>query len=95
MFGMVAATGIRILSAVDYSKNRNNLYIVAISIGFGMIPLIAPKFFQYMPKALSPLLHSGILIGAIVALLLNLYFNGTKSSDEASAEAAKTAHGSE
>jgi len=36
MFGMVAATGIRILSTVDYKGNRNNLYIVALSIGFGL-----------------------------------------------------------
>ena len=35
--------GIRILSNVDYKNNRNNLFIVAISIGIGMIPpLIAP-----------------------------------------------------
>ena len=44
MFGMVAATGVRILSGVDYQGNRNNLYIVAISIGFGLIPLVAPQF---------------------------------------------------
>ena len=30
MFGMVAATGIRILADVDFKNNRNNLYIVAI-----------------------------------------------------------------
>ena len=51
MFGMVAATGIRILSNVDYKTNRNNLFIVAISIGIGMIPLIAPNFKQWMPHS--------------------------------------------
>ena len=30
MFGMVAATGIRILGTVDYGKNRNNLFIVCL-----------------------------------------------------------------
>ena len=95
MFGMVAATGIRILSAVDFGANRNNLYIVAISLGFGMIPLVAPKFFQYMPKALTPLLHSGILLTAIVAVLLNIYFNGVKTQAEAEADAASSSHGSE
>ena len=43
MFGMVAATGIRILSTVDYKGNRNNLYVVALAIGFGLIPLVAPR----------------------------------------------------
>ena len=42
MFGMVAATGIRILSGVDFKTNRNNAMIVAVSIGIGMVPLIAP-----------------------------------------------------
>ena len=54
MFGMVAATGIRILSDVDYKTSRNNLYVVAISIGFGMIPLVAPTFFDKLPKELEP-----------------------------------------
>ena len=95
MFGMVAATGIRILSGVDFAGNRNNLYIVAVSLGFGMIPLVAPKFFQYMPKAVAPLLHSGILLTAVLAVLLNIYFNGVKSQSEAEAEAAASSHGSE
>lgn len=95
MFGMVAATGIRILASVDYQTNRNNLFIVAISIGFGMVPLVADKFAQHMPKALSPLLHSGILLCAISAVLLNLYFNGLKSQEEAEAEAKANTHGSE
>ena len=76
MFGMVAATGIRILSKVDFNGNRHNLFIVAISIGFGMIPLIAPKFNIWLPKEIHPLIDSGILLAAIVAILLNLFFNG-------------------
>ena len=53
MFGMVAATGIRILSSVDFAGNRNNLFVVAVSLGFGMIPLIAPDF-QAMDAARHP-----------------------------------------
>ena len=95
MFGMVAATGIRILSDVDYKTSRNNLYVVAISIGFGMIPLVAPTFFDKLPKELSPILHSGILLTAISAVVLNLYFNGVVSQAEAQAAAKRTTHGSE
>jgi NCS2 family nucleobase:cation symporter-2 len=95
MFGMVAATGIRILSDVDYKTSRNNLYVVAISIGFGMIPLVAPTFFDKLPKELSPILHSGILLTAISAVVLNLYFNGIVSQAEAQAAAKRTTHGSE
>ena len=88
MFGMVGATGVRILGAVDFANNRNNLFVVAVSVGFGMIPLVAPSFFKQMPHALHPLLESGILLCAIAAVTLNLFFNGLSSS-EAAREAAK------
>ena len=91
MFGMVAATGIRILAGVDYTKNRNNLFVVAISIGFGMIPLVAPNFKQWMPHGLHPLIESGILLASISAVLLNLFFNGASSDSRDAIEAAKQA----
>jgi uracil-xanthine permease len=91
MFGMVAATGIRILANVDFKTNRHNLYIVAIAIGAGMIPLVAPRWSQQMPHALAPLLESGILLTAIAAVLLNLYFNGAKGGAADAVEAAKLA----
>ena len=91
MFGMVAATGIRILSTVDYKGNRHNLYIVALSIGFGLIPLVAPLWMQQMPHGLHPLLESGILLTSISAVLLNLFFNGAREDRGAAIEAAKTA----
>ena len=37
MFGMVTATGIRILGGVDFRDNRANGMIVAVCIGVGMI----------------------------------------------------------
>jgi NCS2 family nucleobase:cation symporter-2 len=86
MFGMVAATGIRILSGVDFQNNRANLYIVAISIGFGMIPLVADKFFVQMPRFLEPLLGSGILLASIVAVTQNLFFNRLRSASHAAEE---------
>ena len=91
MFGMVAATGIRILANVDFKSSRHNLYIVAIAIGAGMIPLVAPRWSQQMPHALQPLLESGILLTAITAVLLNLYFNGSKGGAAQAVEAAKLA----
>ena len=91
MFGMVAATGIRILSRVDYAGNRNNLYIVALSIGFGLIPLVAPRWTQQMAHSLHPLLESGILLTAVAAVVLNIFFNGAKGDDAGAVEAAKAA----
>ncbi|MFT3780311.1 MAG: nucleobase:cation symporter-2 family protein [Ottowia sp.] len=91
MFGMVAATGIRILGGVDFKHNRHNALIVAISIGVGMIPLVAPRYSQWMPHAIHPLIESGILLASIAAVLLNLYFNGARGDSRGAIEAAKQA----
>jgi uric acid transporter len=95
MFGMVAATGARILTQVDFSRNRFNLFIVAISTGFGMIPLVAPNFFRYTPDALHPLLESGILLAATSSVILNVFFNGLRSPEVAQLEASTVAAASE
>ncbi len=91
MFGMVAATGVRILTNVDFRNNRMNMFIVAISVAVGMIPLVAPTFFRQMPHSLHPLLESGILLSALMAVLLNVFFNGLGSVDAARAGAAGSA----
>ena len=91
MFGMVAATGIRILSKVDFQHNRNNAMIVAVSIGVGMIPLVAPNFRQWMPHSIHPLIESGILLSSLAAVALNVFFNGAKHDARAAIEAAKQA----
>jgi len=95
MFGMVAATGIRILGGVDYKTNKNNLFVVAVSVGFGMIPLIAPNFKQWMPHSIHPLIESGILLAAVMAVILNAFFNGVKSDEQAKKDASENTHGSE
>jgi NCS2 family nucleobase:cation symporter-2 len=95
MFGMVAATGVRILGSIDFNKYRHNLFIVAISIGFGMIPTLAPTFFQHLPHWLEPVTHSGIVLGTLVAVILNLYYNGMQSAEHAMRDAAANTHGTE
>jgi uric acid transporter len=95
MFGMVAATGARILAAVDFRTNRYNLFVVAIAVGFGMIPLVAPNFFKELPHELHPLLESGILLSAIVAVILNVFFNGLLSAEKARAEVSVAAASAE
>jgi xanthine/uracil permease len=79
MFGMVAATGMRILSEAKFHENRDNLFIVGIALGTGLIPLVAPDFFKIFPPAVQSFLGSGIILSTIVAVLLNVYFNGVVS----------------
>jgi len=93
MFGMVAATGVRILAGVDYQRNKNNLYIVAVSVSAGMIPLVAPAWTQHMAHSLHPLLESGILLTTLSAVLLNMFFNGATSTEADARQAALAAEG--
>lgn len=88
MFGMVAATGIRILGGVDFQGNKHNAFIVAVSLGMGMIPLVAPNFKQWMPHGLHPVIDSGILLASFSAIVLNLFFNGARPVDTQAAIAA-------
>lgn len=92
LFGTVAASGIRTLAKVEY-KNNMNLVIVAASVGFGMIPIAAPKFYDQFPSWFSTIFHSGISSAAVMAILLNLLFNHLKAgnSDNQSVFVAGTA----
>ncbi len=81
MFGMVAATGIKILSTVDYQTQRNNVLIVAIAIGFGVIPIVSPNFFRIMPVDLKPIFGDAIIMTSIAAVLLNAFFNRTTAAE--------------
>lgn len=74
LFGTVAASGIRTLSKVDYNNNMN-LVIVATSIGFGMIPIASPTFYEHFPAWVATIFHSGISSAALMAISLNLIFN--------------------
>ncbi len=80
LFGTVAASGIRTLAKVEY-KNNMNLIIVAASIGFGMIPIAAPSFYDAFPSWFSTIFHSGISSAAVMAILLNILFNHFKAGN--------------
>ncbi len=92
MFGMVAANGVKTLSRVDFVANHNNLFIVAVSIGLGLVPVVSPHFFAKLPGAFAPILHSGILLASVSAVLLNLVFNGVKSARQAESEIRLAGH---
>jgi len=95
MFGMVAATGVRILGSIDFGANRHALYVIAISIGLGLIPTLSPTLFQHLPAWTHPITHSGIVLGTVAAVLLNLFYNGMMSRERSMQLAAGTAHSAE
>jgi len=82
MFGMIAATGVRILSEVELTYER--LAIIAASVAMGLIPVLSQKFFQHMPVVLGPILHSGIVLASVTAILLNLFLEPRAQAAEPS-----------
>ncbi len=85
MFGMVAASGIRVLGSVSFAGNHNAM-IVAVSLGVGLIPLAVPSFYHGFPAWAQLFLHSGITTGSIIAVGLNYCFNELGRKTAAPAE---------
>ena len=74
LFGIVAASGIRMLQQVDFSKT-SNLLVVACSISMGIGASVVTPLFAKMPEMFHILFGSGIVSGSVTAILLNLFFN--------------------
>ncbi|MFC9975320.1 nucleobase:cation symporter-2 family protein [Spirillospora sp. NPDC127200] len=74
MFGMVAVVGIQTLSKADLRDERNAL-IVGVSVGVAFLPATVPAFGENMPRDVAAILNSGILLGSLTAIVLNLVFN--------------------
>lgn len=74
MFGMVAANGVQTLGQSNLS-NRKNLYVVALGLGVGLIPVVDERFFDNLPPAAANFLHNGVMLGIVTAVLLNLFLN--------------------
>jgi xanthine permease len=74
LFGIVAASGIRTLSEVEYRGNHN-LVLVAASVGFGLLPVVSGEFWSEFPDWFATIFDSGISSASIMAVGLNLFFN--------------------
>lgn len=74
MFGMVIASGVRMLSQVDFTR-QENLLIIACSVGVGLGVTVQPELFAKFPSLVQILTNNGIVSGSLTALILNLVFN--------------------
>ena len=74
LFGTVAVIGIQTLRRVDFHDERN-VIILAVSLGFAMAPTVYPTITSFFPEAVRTIISSGITLGSISAILLNLVFN--------------------
>nr|WP_068131164.1 nucleobase:cation symporter-2 family protein [Nosocomiicoccus ampullae] len=82
MFGMVSAYGIKMLSTVNF-ENQNNLMVVAISLALGLGVTAVPDVFSSLPSSISVITESGIVMGSLSAIILNIVLNfNLEPSDE-------------
>ena len=86
MFGMVVASGISMLSDVNW--NRRNMVIFAISLSVGLGLQLEPSAVQHLPSTAKILLTSGLLPAALLAIVLNLIL-----PEELAAEATEEVSG--
>ena len=80
MFGMVAASGIKTLSKIDFGAGCN-MMLVAVTIGVALIPVGVPGFYAKFPAWAQLILNSGITIGSLVAIVLNMILNSAQTQD--------------
>ena len=73
MFANVAVVGIQTLAKVDLRDNRNAV-IVSTSIGMALLVTLKPGIVTVMPAWLQIIFGSGVTIGSLTAIILNLLF---------------------
>ena len=76
MFGSVAAAGIRILSAIRFTKRSS--IILATSLGLGLGVVYAPDLLDQVPPLVKNIFSSGISTGGLCALFLNMILPGPR-----------------
>jgi OHCU decarboxylase len=74
MFAAVAVVGIQTLSKVDFN-NHTNIVIVSTSVGLGMLVTAQPFVADAFPSWAHIIFGSGITLGALSAIGLNVIFN--------------------
>ena len=73
MFANVAVVGIQTLSKVDLRDTRNAI-IVSTSIGLALLVTLKPGIVSVMPSWLQIIFGSGVTIGSLTTIILNLLF---------------------
>jgi OHCU decarboxylase len=73
LFATVAVVGIQTLGKVDFTDHRN-LIIVTTSLALALWVTSHPDIAKAMPTGLNLIFGSGISIGAVAAIVLNIVF---------------------
>ncbi|MFF8462281.1 nucleobase:cation symporter-2 family protein [Streptomyces albidoflavus] len=75
LFSTITVVGVQILLKADLGDARNTV-LVAASLGVGFLPTAYPEFAEHLPsRQLQALFESGIMLGTLTAVALNLFFH--------------------
>jgi len=84
LFAMVAAAGIRIINSRPLG--RQEMLILAISLGSGLGVHFVPEVFANMPQLIKDIGHSSIAVGGMSAILATVVLSLTNEKEEESSE---------
>ncbi|TLU73575.1 xanthine permease [Lichenicoccus roseus] len=82
MFAAVAVVGVQTLGRVDFNSH-GNIVIVSTSLGLGMLVTVQPFVAEALPAWTHIIFGSGITLGALSAIGLNILFNHLGGTQEA------------
>lgn len=74
VFAIIGAMGINLLKEVDL-RERANMYTLAAALTMGLLPIVVPGVYSKFPASLQIVLGSGVAMGALTAVLVNIAFN--------------------
>ncbi len=77
MFGMIVAAGIKMLASVEYT--RRNMLIMGVSIAVAIGLRAQEGLYAGAPVDVRAILHSGLVPGALMSIMLNLVLPGRKT----------------
>lgn len=80
MFAMIIAAGIQMLDKVE--RSRRNGLIIAVSIGCGLAVTTRPELLDKLPAFFKEIFGSGITVGSLLALILNLVLPQDREQSE-------------
>lgn len=73
VFAIVGIMGIDMLRRIDL-RDHAYMYIVAIALSVGLLPILIPGLYSNFPPNIRMLLGNGVAMGAIAAAVMNFVF---------------------
>ncbi|MCK8787132.1 uracil-xanthine permease family protein [Roseomonas sp. NAR14] len=74
VFAIIGVMGVELLRKVELKDNRN-LFIVAVALAFGLLPILVPGLFGKFPPMAQIILGNGLAMGTLSAVVFNILFH--------------------